>query len=53
MEEEKKYLDYEGLQTYHTNLCNIIEDNEQVTAAALDDLDDRLKSIETENPYSK
>ena len=53
MEEEKKYLDYEGLQTYHTNLCNIIEDNEQVTAAALNDLDDRLKDIETENPYSK
>lgn len=51
--EEKKYLDYEGLQTYHTNLCNIIEDNEQITAAALDNLDDRLKDIETENPYSK
>ena len=51
--EEKKYLDYEGLQTYHTNLCSIIEDNEQVTAAALDNLDDRLKDIETENPYSK
>jgi hypothetical protein len=46
----KKYLDYEGLQTYHTNLCNIIEDNEQVTSAALNDLDGRLKEIESENP---
>jgi hypothetical protein len=41
----KKYLDYQGLQTYHTNLCNIIEDNEQVTAAALNNLDNRLKDI--------
>jgi hypothetical protein len=36
-----------------TTLQNTIEDNEQVTAAALNDLDDRLKEIETENPYSK
>lgn len=53
MEEEKKYLDYQGLQTYHKNLCNIIENNEQVTAEALDNLDDRLEDIENKDPYSK
>lgn len=53
MEEEKKYLDYEGLQTYHENLQSVIEGNERVIAAALDNLDNRIKNIENENPYGK
>ena len=51
--EEKKYLDYQGLQTYHENLQSVLETSEQATAEALDDLDDRLKVIEDKSPYSK
>lgn len=51
--EEKKYLDYQGLQTYHENLQSVLEHSEQATAEALDDLDDRLKIIENKSPYSK
>lgn len=53
MEEEKKYLDYQGLQTYHENLQSILDNSEQATAEALDNLDDRLKIIENKSPYSK
>lgn len=53
MEEEKKYLDYQGLQTYHENLQSILDNSEQATAEALDNLDDRLKTIENKSPYSK
>ena len=51
--EEKQYLDYQGLQTYHENLQAVLEDSEQATAEALDNLDDRLKIVEDKNPYSK
>ena len=51
--EEKKYLDYQGLQTYHENLQSVLENSEQATAEALDNLDDRLKIIENKSPYSK
>lgn len=53
MEEEKKYLDYQGLQTYHENLQAVLEESGQATAEALDNLDDRLEDIENKDPYSK
>ena len=50
---EFKFLDYEGLQAYHENLQSIIEENEQAISTALEDLDDRLQTIENKDPYSK
>lgn len=40
MEEEIKYLDYDGLQLYDRNIKAIIETIEQVTSLALNDLND-------------
>lgn len=42
--ENIKFLSLEGLQRFTGNILSIIEENESVTAAAITDLDERLKN---------
>ena len=49
MEEEKKYLDYEGLQEYDRNIKELITENEKITSSALNDLNNRIGTGSNQN----